>query len=304
MESLVDKILKLKKERNAVILVHNYQRPEVQDIADFLGDSLGLSIEAAKTKAEVIVFCGVHFMAETAAIICPDKTVIMPEVNAGCPMADMITAEKLRNFKLQNPKAPVVCYVNTTAEVKAESDVCCTSANAAKVVSSLSEEEIIFIPDKYLGINTQKKVPEKKLILYNGYCPTHLKILPEHIQKAKAEHPEALVVVHPECRPEVTSLADAVVSTGGMVKFVKESKASEFIIGTETGIIYRLQKENPEKKFYPATPLAVCPNMKMATLEKVLWSLEEMKTVISVPEEIRLKAKKAIDRMLEIGRQD
>jgi quinolinate synthase len=273
-------------------------------MADFLGDSLGLSLEAAKTKAEVIVFCGVHFMAETAAIICPDKTVIMPEVNAGCPMADMITAEKLRNFKLQNPKAPVVCYVNTTAEVKAESDVCCTSANAAKVVSSLPDKEIIFIPDKYLGINTQKKVPEKKLILYNGYCPAHLKILPEHIQKAKAEHPEALVVVHPECRPEVTSLADAVVSTGGMVKFVKESKALEFIIGTETGIIYRLQKENPEKKFYPATPLAVCPNMKMATLEKVLWSLEEMKTVISVPEEIRLKAKKAIDRMLEIGRQD
>lgn len=301
---IIEKIHKLKKERNAVILVHNYQRPEVQDIADYLGDSLGLSIAASKTDAKVIVFCGVHFMAETAAIICPDKIVIMPEVNAGCPMADMITVEKLKKLKSEHPGVPVVCYVNTTADIKAESDICCTSANATKVVQALPEKEIIFVPDKYLGMYTQSKVPEKKFIFYDGYCPTHLRILPEHIKKAKTEHPQALVVVHPECRPEVTSLADAVVSTGGMVKFVKESGAKEFIIGTETGIIYRLQKENPDKKFYPATELAICPNMKLITLEKVLWSLEDLKTVITVPEDIRLRAKKAIERMLEIGRQD
>lgn len=303
-ESLVDKIQKLKKERNAVLLVHNYQRPEVQDIADYIGDSLGLSQSAAKTDAQLIVFCGVHFMAETAAIICPEKTVIMPDVNAGCPMADMITIEKLRNLKLQNPNTPVVCYVNTSAEIKAESDICCTSANAAKVVQALPDKEIIFIPDKYLGMYTQSRVPDKKFIFYEGYCPIHVGILAEHVQKAKAEHAQALVVVHPECRPDVISLADAVVSTAGMVKFVKESGASEFIIGTETGIVYRLQKENPGKKFYPATELAICPNMKLTTLEKVLWSLEDMKTVIKVPEDIRLKAKKAIDKMLEIGRQD
>jgi quinolinate synthase len=301
---LLDKIVKLKKDRNAVILVHNYQRPEVQDIADFVGDSLGLSIAASKTEAKVIVFCGVHFMAETAAIISPDKTVIMPDVNAGCPMADMITVEKLKKLKAEHPGVPVVCYVNTSAAVKGESDICCTSANAAKVVSSLPNKEIIFIPDKYLGMYVQSKVPDKKIIFYEGYCPIHVGILAEHIQKAKAAHPQALVVVHPECRPDVISLADAVVSTAGMVKFVKESKASEFIIGTETGIIYRLQKENPGKKFYPASELAVCPNMKLTTLEKVLWSLEDLKTEIKVPEEIRLKAKRAIDKMLEIGRQD
>lgn len=302
--SLAEKIQKLKKERNAVILVHNYQRPEVQDIADYLGDSLGLSIAASKTNAKVIVFCGVHFMAETAAIICPEKTVLMPEINAGCPMADMITVDRLKELKSENPGVPVVCYVNTSADIKAESDICCTSANSVKVVQSFPDKEIIFIPDKYLGMYTQSKAPEKKLIFYEGYCPIHVGILAEHIQKAKTDHPQALVVVHPECRPDVISLADAVVSTAGMVKFVKESKASEFIIGTETGIIYRLQKENPEKKFYPASELAVCPNMKMTTLEKVLWSLEDMKTVVSVPEEIRVKAKRAIDRMLEIGRQD
>ena len=302
--SLVEKIKALKKKRNAVILVHNYQLPEVQDIADYLGDSLGLSIEASKTKADVIVFCGVHFMAETAAIICPDKKVIMPEINAGCPMADMITVEKLKTLQLQNPQAPVVCYVNTAAEIKAESDICCTSANSVKIVQSLPDKEVIFIPDKYLGIYTQSKAPDKKLILYEGYCPTHAKILPEHIQQAKKEHPNAFVIAHPECRPEVAALADAVVSTGGMVKFVKGSRAQEFIVGTETGILYRLQKENPQKKFYPATDLAVCPNMKLTTLEKVFWSLEDMQAVISVPQEIRIKAKRAIDKMLTVGRQD
>ena len=296
--------VKFKKERNAVILVHNYQRPEVQDVADYLGDSLGLSQQAAKTDAKVIVFCGVHFMAETAAILCPDKTVIMPEVNAGCPMADMITVEKLRALKAQHPGVPVVCYVNTTAEIKAESDICCTSANAAKVVQSLPEKEIIFVPDKYLGMYTQSKVSDKKFIYYEGFCPTHMRILPKHIEEARAKYPGAIVIVHPECRPDVIAVADQVLSTGGMVKFVKESSAKEFIIGTETGIIYRLQKENPGKKFYAATDLAVCPNMKLTTLEKVLWALEDLKTVITVPEDIRLKAKRAIDRMLEVGRED
>lgn len=304
MQEIVDKINKLKKERNAVILVHNYQRPEVQDIADYIGDSLGLSIAASKTTADVIVFCGVHFMAETAAVISPQKMVIMPEVGAGCPMADMITTEKLKNLKTEKPGRPVVCYVNTSAEVKAESDICCTSANAAKVVNSLPDKEVIFIPDKFLGMYVQSKLPDKKLILFNGYCPTHAKILPEYVQKARGEHPGAPVIVHPECRPETIAAADAALSTEGMIKFVKESKAAEFIVGTETGIIYRLQKENPDKKFYPASKLAVCPNMKLTTLEKVLWSLEDLKTVIKVPEEIAAKAKKAIERMLEIGRQD
>ena len=304
MQEIIEKIQKLKKERNAVILVHNYQRPEVQDIADHLGDSLGLSIEASKTKAKVIVFCGVHFMAETAAIICPDKTVIMPDVSAGCPMADMITVDKLKALKAQHPGVPVVCYVNTSAAIKAESDVCCTSANSVKVVQSLPDKEIIFIPDKYLGMYTQSRISDKKLIFYDGYCPIHVGILAEYVQKAKAEHPQALVIVHPECRPDVISLADAVVSTAGMVKFVKESKVSEFIIGTETGIIYRLQKENPEKRFYPASELAVCPNMKLTSLEKVLWSLEDLKTEIRVPEEIAKRARQAIEKMLAVGRQD
>jgi quinolinate synthase len=302
--SLVDKIQKLKKQRDAVILAHNYQLPEVQDVADYVGDSLGLSIAASKTKAKVIVFCGVHFMAETAAIICPDKKVIVPDVNAGCPMADMITAEKLKGVKAEHPGVPVVCYVNSSAEVKAGSDVCCTSANAVKVCSSIKGKELIFVPDKYLGMYVQSKLPEKKLIIYSGYCPTHANILPEHVRKAKAEHPGALVIVHPECRPEVIALADAVLSTEGMLKYVREPKNSEFLVGTETGIIYRMQKENPAKKFYPVTELAVCPNMKLTTIEKILWSLEDLKTEIKVPAAIAIKAKKAIDKMLEIGRQD
>ncbi|MFH1386386.1 MAG: quinolinate synthase NadA [bacterium] len=301
-DSLVSNILKLKKERQAVILAHNYQLPEVQDIADYVGDSLGLSIQAGKVEAKVIIFCGVNFMAETAAIISPDKKVVLPELRAGCPMADMITAEKLRNLKKQNPKAPVVCYVNSTAEVKAESDVCCTSANAGKVVHSLLDNEIIFVPDKYLGAFAQKQNPDKKLILYEGYCPTHAKILLEHIQGARVQWPGASVIVHPECRPEVIEAADAALSTEGLMKYVKESKNKEFIVGTETGMIYRLQKENPDKKFYPVTELAVCPNMKMINLEKILWALEEMKNVVTVPENIRVKASASINRMLEIGR--
>ncbi|MBA7478675.1 Quinolinate synthase A [subsurface metagenome] len=298
---LVEKILSLKKKRNAVILVHNYQLGEVQDIADFMGDSLGLSQNAARTDAEVIVFCGVHFMAETASILCPDKVVLLPDMNAGCPMADMITAEGLRKKKGEFPDATVVCYVNSTAEVKAESDVCCTSANAVKVVESVDAQEILFIPDQYLGHYISTKT-DKKIILWPGFCPTHVRILPEHITRMRKEYPQARVVVHPECRPDVIALADEVFSTGGMCRFARETDVREIIIGTEIGILHRLRKENPGKKFIPLTEQAICPNMKLITLEKVLWSLEEMAPEVKVPEEIRIRAKAAVDKMLKVGR--
>ena len=304
-ESLADKINKLKRERNAIILAHNYQIGEVQDIADYVGDSLGLSIQASKTKADVIVFCGVHFMAETAAIISPNKKVIMPDVNAGCPMADMITVEGLRKLKAEHPDAKVVCYVNSSAAIKAESEICCTSANAVRVVQSLKDaKEIIFIPDQYLGHYVSTIVKDKKFIFWQGFCPTHMRILPKHIEDARKKHPNAKVMVHPECRPETIALADEVLSTGGMLKYAKESDAKEIIVGTEIGIIHRLQKENPKKKFYPAFDKATCPNMKLTNLEKVLWSLEDLKTEVKVPQAIAAKARSAIDKMLEIGRQD
>ena len=297
---LISEINKLKKERNAVILVHNYQIPEIQEIADYLGDSLELSRTASRLKVDTIVFCGVHFMAETASILCPDKKVLIPDPDAGCPMADMITPEALRDLKAKHPKATVVCYVNSSAEVKAESDVCCTSTNAVKIVEALKDsEEVIFIPDKYLADYVAKQTG-KKIILWDGYCPSHIKILPEHINEQKKLHPNVEVMVHPECLPGSVELADVVASTSGMCKYVKTSKAKEFIVGTENGLIYRLSKENPGKKFYPASEVSVCPNMKLNTLEKVLWSLEGMKYEVKVPENIRLKAKKSVDRMLEI----
>ena len=294
-----ERILKLKKARNAVILVHNYQRGEVQDIADFVGDSLELSQKAAATTAEVIVFCGVHFMAETAAILCPDMTVLLPDINAGCPMANMITAAQLRQKKKELPGVIVVAYINTTAAVKAESDYCCTSANGVKVVQSLDKEEIIFVPDQYLGHFIATRTG-KKMTLWPGYCPTHLRILPEDILRRKQEYPRARVVVHPECRPDVIALADEAVSTSGICRYAARADVRELIVGTEVGIIHRLEKENPGKKFIPASERAICPNMKLITLEKVLRSLEEMSPVVKVPEEIRLKAKAAVDRMLAL----
>ncbi len=296
---LIEKILQLKKQRNAVILVHNYQLGEVQDIADFVGDSLELSQKAAATDAEVIVFCGVHFMAETASILCPDKIVLLPDIHAGCPMADMITAEKLRQRKRELPDAAVVCYVNSTAEVKAESDICCTSANAVKVVESVNATEILFVPDQYLGHYIATKT-NKKMILWPGFCHTHIRIRPEDITMRKREYPQAKAIVHPECRPEVIALADEVLSTGGMCRFARETEVEEIIVGTEIGIIYRLRKENPNKKFIPASEQAICPNMKQITLEKILWSLEDMAFEVKVPEAIRLKAKGAVDKMLEV----
>jgi len=296
---LTERILKLKKERNAVILAHNYQLGEVQDIADFVGDSLELSQNAAKTKADVIVFCGVHFMAETASILNPDKTVLLPDQHAGCPMANMINARQLREEKKKFPKATTVCYINTTAEVKAESDICCTSANGVKVVESIPNDEIIFVPDQYLGhfISTKTK---KTMHLWPGYCPTHTRIRAEDITRLRSEYPNARAVVHPECRPEVIAVADEVLSTGGIIRYAKREDVKEVIVGTELGIIYRLRKENPGKRFIPVTEQAVCPNMKLITLEKVLWSLEEMAPLVKVAEPIRVKAKAAVDKMLAI----
>ena len=298
---LRERILALKRERRAVILGHNYQLGEVQDIADFVGDSLDLSQKAASTDAGVIVFCGVYFMAETAAILCPDKTVLLPDAHAGCPMADMITAAQLRERKTELPGVPVVCYINSSAGVKAESDVCCTSANGVKVVENVDADEILFVPDQYLGHYISTRV-DKRLILWPGYCPTHVRIQPEDISRLKREYPGARVMVHPECRPDVIALADEVLSTSGMLRFAGQTEAGEIIVGTEIGIIHRLKKENPGKKFIPASEQAVCPNMKLITLEKILWTLEAMAPEVMVPEEIRLGAKRAVDRMLDIGR--
>ncbi|MCX5709711.1 MAG: quinolinate synthase NadA [Candidatus Omnitrophica bacterium] len=299
-DDLEKKIKELKKKRNAVILAHNYQLPEVQDVADFRGDSLELSRIASKTDAKVIVFCGVHFMAETASILSPDKKVIVPDVHAGCPMANMITAADVRKLKKEHPEAVVVGYVNTSADVKAELDYCCTSTNAVAVVNALKDKkEIIFIPDKYLADYTSKQTG-RKLISWNGYCPTHVKILPEDINRERKFHPFAKVMVHPECLSAVVALADVVLSTSLMGKFAKESEAKEFIVGTEVGLIYRLKKDNPTKEFYAASERAICPNMKRTTQEKILWALEEMKEEVRVSDEIRQRARHALDRMLEI----
>jgi len=298
--NLIDSIIKLKSEKGAVILSHNYQIGEVQDIADFVGDSLQLSIEASKTKAKIIVFCGVLFMAETAKIISPDRKVIMPDMNAGCPMADMINEIQLEELKNKNPGAVVVCYVNTSAAVKALSDICCTSSNAVKVVNSIPQDKkIIFIPDKYLGSYVQSQTG-REMILWNGYCPTHVIISAKNLIALKKEHLDAVILVHPECTPDVIEIADKVLSTGQMLSFVGKTDNKEFIIGTEIGIIHRLKKENPDKIFYPAAKSTICPNMKLINLEKILWSLEEEQYEISVPEDIIIKAKKAIDKMLAI----
>ncbi|MFW6457435.1 MAG: quinolinate synthase NadA [Planctomycetota bacterium] len=299
---LAEQIDEWKERRNAVLLVHNYQRPELQLIADHLGDSLGLSRKAARTDADVIVFCGVHFMAETASILCPGKTVLIPDEKAGCPMANMITAEQLRAKKEEHPDAVVVCYVNSTAEVKAESDLCCTSANATQVVEGIDPDRpVLFVPDKYLGAWTARKTG-RDIILWEGYCSTHVSITPRDVDVARQEHPGALLMVHPECLTEVSEMADAVESTSGMCRLVSETDAQEILVGTEVGLIARLKRENPEKDIYPVTPAAVCPNMKLHTMEKVLWSLEEMENVVKVPDEIATQARKAIDGMMAASR--
>jgi len=295
-------IRELLKKHNAVLLAHNYMRDEVQEIADITGDSLALSMEAAKTEADVIVFCGVHFMAESAAILSPDKRVLLPRPDAGCPMADMVTPEELEALKARHPGVPVVTYVNSSAEVKARSDICCTSANAIKVVRSLKEEELIFVPDRNLGRWVAQFVPEKRFIFWEGFCPTHERMTVEAVLRKKAEHPDAMFVCHPESAPEVSALADHVCSTSGMYDWCRTSPAAKFIIGTEAGILYKLRKENPGKEFILASPALICPNMKLTSLEDVLYSLQTMSPVVTVTEEIRVKAKAALDRMLAVPR--
>lgn len=298
---IVQSIQKLKKEKNAVILVHNYQQASLYDIADYIGDSLGLSAQAAKTSADIIVFCGVYFMAETAKILSPQKIVLIPDDRAGCPMADMITASDVRDLRKQYPKAKILCYVNTSAEVKAECDICCTSANAVSIVKKAlqDEKEIIFVPDKYLAFYVSTQTP-LKIIPWQGYCPTHVKIIAEDILRLKKIHSQAEVIAHPECNPEVLKLSDQVLSTGGMCSYVKQAKAKEFIVGTEIGMLSRLKRDNPSKEFYAASEVAVCPNMKLITLEKVLQSFLEMKYKIIVPQQTSIKARKSIQKMLEI----
>ncbi len=300
LEGLKEEVASLRKERNAVILAHNYQRDEIQEIADFCGDSLGLSKQAAATDADAIVFCGVHFMAESAALLSPQKTVLLPVKEAGCPMADMIDVPALQELKREHPDASVVTYVNSTAAIKAESDVCCTSANAVEVVNSVAAKKIIFTPDRNLA-NYVSRFSDKEIIAYDGFCPTHILIFAEAVKRAKAEHPNALFVAHPECTADVVDLADKVCSTSGMYEFVKNSDADEFIIGTEMGILYRLRKQNPQKKFYLPSKHVLCPNMKMTTLDSLAQSLRYMRHTVEVPEDIRLKAKKALDRMLEVS---
>ncbi|MDD4923253.1 MAG: quinolinate synthase NadA [Dehalococcoidales bacterium] len=297
---LAERIQELKKEKNAVILAHNYQPADIQDMADFVGDSLELSQKAASTAADVIVFCGVHFMAETASILSPDKKVLLPESSAGCPMADMVTAEKLRARKKELPGAAVVTYINSTAAVKAESDICCTSSNAPQVVASLLEEEILFVPDMYLGQYVASMVPNKKYHFWPGFCPVHEGIKAASVLKLKEEYPSAKVVVHPECRPEVIALADEVLSTSGMCRYAAHPDVNQMIVVTETGIIHRMQKENPQKQFIPVSDTAICRTMKSITLEKVLRSLETFTPEVKVPEDIRLKAIGAVNRMLYI----
>jgi len=300
-QSVKQEIRELLKQRNAILLAHNYMRDEVQEIADITGDSLGLSQEAAKTAKDVIVFCGVHFMAESAAILAPDKTVLLPRLDAGCPMADMITAADLLAFKALHPGVPVVTYVNSSAEVKAASDICCTSANAVKVVNSLPDREIIFTPDRNLG-QYVARFSDKKFHFWDGYCPTHERLKVDTVTALKKEHPDALFICHPECNPAVVALADHVCSTSGMYEFCRKNPARRFIIGTEAGILYRLKQESPDKEFILASPALICPNMKLTSLEDVLTSLQTMKPVVSVPEQIRLAAKIALDRMIAVPR--
>ena len=300
-EELLMEIKALAKKRKAMILAHNYQRDDIQELADLCGDSLGLSMQAAQTDAEVIVFCGVHFMAESASILSPGKTVLLPRFEAGCPMADMLDAESLRAKKQELPGVPVVTYINSTAEVKAFSDICCTSANAIKVVNSLEADRLLFTPDRNLGHYASLHT-DKEVILWPGYCPTHHLLKIHEVLDKKAQYPEALFVAHPECKASILELADHICSTSGMYAFAKSSPAKQFIIGTEHGIIYRLKKENPEKEFIHASSNMICPNMKMIDLEDVLEAVDKMDCVVKVPEEIRVPAKQALDRMIAIPR--
>lgn len=296
---LKEEISKLKEKMGAVIVAHNYQVDEVQEIADLVGDSFALSKYCAESKAETIVFCGVHFMAESAKILSPEKTVLLPELDAGCPMADMVTAEGLKEEKLKHPGAVVVCYINSSAEVKAESDICCTSSNAVKIMKSIKEDKIIFVPDQNLGRYVSKMVPEKEVILWKGFCATHHKIKIDEVKKIKSLHPDALLLVHPECQENIVDAADFVGSTKQIIDFANSSNSMKFIIGTEIGVLYKLKKDNPNKVFYLMSQGLVCPNMKKTSLKSVYNALNEMKYKIELDEEIRIRAKNCLDKMLK-----
>lgn len=313
MNQIIEEIKKWKKRRNAIILAHNYELPEIQDIADVLGDSLTLARAGMETSADVIVFCGVHFMAETAAILSPEKTVLLPDLEAGCSLADSITADQLRAWKAEHPGAVVVSYVNTTAEVKAESDYCCTSSNAVQIVQSIPEDqEILFLPDIFLGSFVQRVTGRENINIWMGECHVHAGIAPYQVENVLEKHPEAELLVHPECGCSTSSMylisegalpenRTHILSTGKMLNHSKTSSADEFVIATEVGILYQMEKNNPGKKFVPANPEAICPFMKMTTLPKVLNALKENKHVITVPSEIAERAKLSIDRMVSIG---
>lgn len=302
MDSTHQRIADLKQQKNVVILAHNYQRPEIQDVADFVGDSLDLAQKATKTDADVIIFCGVSFMAEAAKILNPDKTVIIPDLTATCPMANMVSPTDLRLKKKQYPHAAVMAYINTNAEVKALADICCTSANGVQVAQSLPNKDIIFVPDENLGTYIQQQLPDRHFILWSGRCNTHHLILPEDIVKLKKLHPHAETLVHPECRPDVVRLADHAFSTNGMVTYAKEAATTEFIIGTEQGLCYRLRKEIPGKTFYEL-PKALCPNMKKTTIENLINSMETLEPEIQLPDDIMRQAKIPLQRMMDLGRK-
>ncbi len=301
MDALQNQILRLKEEKNAVILGHNYQRKEVQEISDFLGDSFGLSVQASKTKASMIVFCGVDFMAESAKILNPEKMVLHPNLKSKCPMAGMVDVKSLRELKAEHPGAPVVSYVNTSADVKAETDICCTSANAVKIVQSLPDKKIIFVPDTNLGLYVQRFVKDKEIIFWPGYCPTHMNIKKDDLVKLRAEHPGAEILVHPECTPEIIDYADYAFSTEGIIKHIQASAKNEFIIGTESNMLHRLRREAPGKVFYEV-PNATCPNMREISLEDVRDSLTKIQYKIELPADIIRKARVPLERMIKAGR--
>lgn len=296
---LKERLLQLKKERNAIILAHYYQRDEIQEVADFRGDSFLLAQKAAETDADVIVFCGVHFMGESAKILAPNKTVIIPDERAGCPMADMVNVDGLRELKAKHPNATVVTYINSSAEVKAETDICCTSANAVKVIQSLDTDEIIWVPDKNLG-HYVSQFTDKKMIIWEGYCNTHDLLTVKDVEEMKAKYPNAEFVVHPECRPEVVAMGDFVGSTTAIIKYCKESPSKEFIVGTEDGTGYQLRKDSPDKTFHFASKFLVCPNMKVNNLKKLVKCLETMQPEIYVPPHIADRARLSLERMLQV----
>lgn len=302
MEHIVEKINALKKEKNAVILAHCYQPVEIDLVADYVGDSLKLSQVAAETDADIIVFAGVFFMAQTAKLLSPNKKVLLPQIHAGCRMADMISYKQLKEFKAMHPDIPTVCYVNSTAEVKSECDMCCTSSNAVNIVKSMTEEKILFVPDTYLGKWVEKQLGNVEVITYPGFCPTHLQIRPKDIEEARKAHPNALVLAHPECHMSVSDMADYVGSTTGIMKFAKESDNKSFIIATEQGVVDRLKRDLSDKEIIPVKDNVVCPNMKMTSLEDILEVLETEKNEINVDADIAEKAVKCIDRMLEVSK--